>query len=161
VTAAPDWDWELYPHEGAGPLRFGMTPEAVHAVLSEPLVARPRRPAMAAKASRQEMYPPALGLTYQQDDTGLALVAIGFGKAMAAVSYAGAKLFATRPDAVLRLFAAKDPEPRQIAGAIVFLRLGVGLTGFHDGATDDLAVNISAAGQWDGRSDPAKPFAVP
>jgi len=112
-------DWDILPLEGAGALRFGMTPQQVHALLGEPRVSR-QRPALAmATPTLQEMYLPVLGLTYEQAADCAALVAIGFGKVMTEVSYAGVALFVVPPDEVLRLFAATDPTPQHVAGSIV------------------------------------------
>jgi hypothetical protein len=154
-------DWDILPLEGAGPLRFGISPQQVHALLGEPRLSRQRRVPGMATPTLQEMYLPVLGLTYEQAADCDALVAIGFGMAMTEVSYAGVALFAVPPDEVLRLFAAIDPTPQHVAGSIVFVKLGISLTGFHDGAVEDRAISVSALGQWDRLRDRMTPFVLP
>ena len=156
--------WEIAPLEGVGTLRFGMTPDEVHALLGAPRVSRPR-PARdpATRPSLQELYVPGPGLTFEEAADapgGLRLVAIGFGKATAELSYAGLKLFGVAPAEVLLRLAEDDPAPQEVAGTVVFVKLGLGLTGFHEGPPDDLAVSASAPGQWDRLAGRMTPFAI-
>jgi len=41
------------------------------------------------------------------------------------------------------------------------VKLGISLTGFHDGAVEDRAISVSVLGQWDRLRDRMSPFGLP
>jgi hypothetical protein len=62
---------------------------------------------------------------------------------------------------VVRRLAADDPDVKETFSFLVFLRLGITLTGFHDGEESDLSVTVFKPGLWDERVPSMKPFLVP
>jgi hypothetical protein len=62
---------------------------------------------------------------------------------------------------VVRRLAAADPDPTEMVGLLVFLKLGIALTGFHDGRESDLAVTVFEPGRWDEHLSKMKPYTVP
>jgi hypothetical protein len=52
------------------------------------------------------------------------------------------------PDLVAFLLA-RDQEPRETVGFLIFPILGVNITGFHDGDQSQLAFNVFRRGFWD------------
>jgi hypothetical protein len=128
---------------GAGALRFGMSPAQVHEILGTPRLAR-RDP-----GRLREMYGMSPALTFTGTDQELKLVEIGFAKEADEVTYRGMNLFAGERRAVVRKLCDDDPDPREVAGALVFPKLGISLTGFHTGHEASLAVTAFAPGRWD------------
>jgi hypothetical protein len=51
-----------------------------------------------------------------------------------------------------------DPEPGELVGFLVFLRLGVTLSGFHEATTDEAAVTVFERGRWDSLAPRFQPF---
>jgi hypothetical protein len=50
---------------------------------------------------------------------------------------------------VVSALLARDPEPWEHVGFMIFPGLGVNITGFHDGDCSQLAFNVFRRGLWD------------
>jgi hypothetical protein len=127
----------LDPFVGALPLRFGMTATEVRALM-------PSGP-WSRGATRDDFR--ELGVNY--DPHGLAAefclvpgkVELTFGDDVLLGPGAVPDLVA-----VLRVH---DPAPLEYLGFLVFPKLGVNITGFHDGDRSQLAFNVFRRGFWD------------
>jgi hypothetical protein len=51
-----------------------------------------------------------------------------------------------------------DPHPFEWVGFIIFLEIGIALTGYHDGDTAQRAMTIFPQGRWDAYRDQFSPF---
>jgi hypothetical protein len=51
-----------------------------------------------------------------------------------------------------------DPDPFEWVGFVVFLAVGVALTGYHDGDHAQRAITAFAPGRWDGYRDHFSPM---
>jgi hypothetical protein len=74
------------------------------------------------------------------------LVEVSFGPEES-VSFAGVDLF--HSPTALETLLLSDPDPGELHGFLVFLKLGIAITGIHDGDTSQLAVTVFPKGRWD------------
>ena len=83
--------YEIESFKGVGALRFGMSPEQVHAILGSPRFSRQD------PGHLREVYIGSPAMTFTGTDDDLKLVEIGFVKHADEVVYRGANLFLTQP----------------------------------------------------------------
>ncbi len=82
----------------------------------------------------------------------------GFGRQMKGTKYDGIFLFTEDPKIVLRKLVAADGGPLLDLGFIIFLKLGLTLTGFHDNDESQKAVTLFERGTYDDSLAEMKPF---
>jgi hypothetical protein len=70
--------------------------------------------------------------------------------------YHGQDLLALRDP--IGLLQADDATPMEYVGFLIFLRLGLTLTGFHDDDESQKALTLFQAGRWDHLIQKMKPF---
>lgn len=83
---------------------------------------------------------------------------IGFGRQMTQLYLGELNFFFTPPEQVLRTLMVADSQPLTYLGFVVFLKLGIALTGFHDGDESQKAVTLFPKGAWDKRVQKMQPF---
>jgi hypothetical protein len=83
---------------------------------------------------------------------------IGFGRQMTQLYLGEMNFFSTPPQQVLRALMAADPNALTYLGFVVFQKLGIALTGFHDGDESQKAAMLFPAGAWDKRMPKMQPF---
>lgn len=132
--------FELYPLIGAGKLKFGMTPEMVEHELG-----KPESTSKNFKKERIDSFS-FMSTGYLVDSH--VLYHIGFGRQMTAITYQGINFFQDNPDKVIDQLMQYDNSPYLHLGFIVFLKLGLTLTGFHDGDTDQKAITVFDKKPW-------------
>jgi len=136
--------YEIEPYVGALPLRFGMPPDTVREIAGATRFSK-KKP-----GSLREIYVGGAACTFEGAPDRLALVEVGFAKDIGpALVYRGTALFEGPRRAVLRRLIGDDAEVKEIAGFLVFLKLGIAMIGFHDGHEEDLAVTVFERGRWD------------
>jgi hypothetical protein len=145
-------DLSITPYTGVGPLRLGLAPEEIHAVLGAPRVRRPQG------SKLREMYADGIACTYEGAPDRLGLVEIGFAKAVRELDYAGVRLFQVPRQEALRRLVQDDPDVAEALGFLIFLRLGIATNGFHTAQEEDLAVTVFARGRWDAHRPTMRPF---
>jgi hypothetical protein len=128
----------LEPYVGPLPLRFGMTSVEVLEVLGEPIEVF-RGPL----GNRTESYPD-LTLGYSAEDELLMDAAFA---PMATVQFAGINIFSHSN--AIEFLRSYDDSPFEWVGFIIFLKLGIRLSGFHDDDESQKAVGIVKQGYWD------------
>lgn len=126
---------EIRSFESIGPLRFGMSPPQVHA-----LIGRPYGTIRDAQGCTHDGFA-SLGATYGPGGSGLVQVAVA---ATYDAVFREVHLF-TDP-AVLDHLVAMDGAPLQAEGVVVFHALGIALVGF-DGSSDR-SVLAFTRGYW-------------
>ena len=152
--------YDIEPCVGVGPLHLGMTELQVHEVIGKPFFARPTR------AGSKELYAsdpgtPLIGCVYGIDGAVSRLASIGVMKNVHDLSYRGVKLFQIGRLAAVKRLMQDDSDVRETVSFLIFPKLGINLTGFHNGRDEDLAVGVFARGHWDKQLDRMKPFALP
>jgi hypothetical protein len=145
--AVPLIVFEIAPFEAAGPIRFGMTRTEVHAALGDPI-----RETRNRRGEIDESWG-AVSVRYAVEDGRVVEVGL---VPPAIATYKGHDVFAS-PDS-MRLLQADDPAPMEYMGFVVFLLLGITLTGFHDDDDSQRAVTAFARGRWDHLRSKLRPF---
>jgi hypothetical protein len=150
--------FELFPCIGAGPLKFGMSPDQVERILGAPESHR-----LDDDGDREERWGGGV-VGYSKGD-GYKLNHIGFSRRMVGVRYGDLKIFSEPYDMhhqhhVLRTLCAEDGEPRFRLGFVILFNLGFAMTGFQDEEEDDLAFAMFPKGGWDDvlHNPKTKPF---
>lgn len=148
-----DFDFEIFPYVGAGPITFGMSPERVESILGLPeLVER--------NHLNQRVEHRAFMNVGYSNDGGLALNHIGFGRQMIGVRYGDLKIFVDDVDLVVQALCTDDGAPGVYLGFLVLANLGLALTGFHDNDRSQLAITLFPKGAWDNRLSKVRPFTL-
>ncbi len=97
-----------------------------------------------------------MNLGYSENDK--TLCHIGFGRQMNEVKLNGINLFLDPPEDVLEKLKKLDAEPYIYMGFIVFMNIGLTLTGFHDENISQKAAALFPKGAWDKRLGKMKRF---
>lgn len=134
------------PLVGPLPLRFGMTPNEVAA-----LVGSPDRVSPDPFGNRTES---RSGYSLGYDATSGLLVEAVFTKRE--LYFHSVNLFSI--DDVINFLRKYDDSPQSAVGVIFFLKLGLSLTGFHDGEEDPKSISVTRKGHWDEFLEDFVPF---
>jgi hypothetical protein len=136
---------DIVPYEAVGRLRFGMNRDDVVGILGEPRIVsmRPEGEVRLIYEDRQFTVGPK------------GLVEVGL-LPEASVSIMGVNVFGD-PKSFINI-CDLDTEPKEILGFIVFLNLGITMTGFHDRDESQKAVTAFARGRWDASRAQMTPF---
>jgi hypothetical protein len=137
----------IEPYEAVGYLKFGMNHDDIVASMGEPLRSTTSRGGNTILWYDDNK----LNLILENDH----LVEVGFAPDMP-VSIRGIHPF-TDPDAFASL-CKLDGSPCEVLGFIVFRRLGITLTGFHDKDESQKALTAFTSGRWDALESQMKPF---
>jgi len=131
-------EFSIHPYEGASPITFEMTAAAVEALLGPPDVVR-----LNELGERDELRG-KISVRYSSVDNKVVEIAFVPG---VAVSLHGCSLFEAQDlvDFLLNL----DPYPLEFVGFLIFLRLGITVTGFHDQDEAQKAITVFREGRWD------------
>ena len=143
-------NFDIISYYGAAPILFGMSEHEVASVAGDPMTRSKNR-----KSEKNYLYD-GWSLRYSVGEERV--VEVGFTP-RATVSFSNFDIFRT-PDAFYRLIE-HDGNPVEVLGFIVLLKLGITLTGFHDGDESQKAVTAFARGRWDNFEDRFKPYSAP
>lgn len=139
-------DYQFIPGVGALPVTFEMSPGEVEAAIGPP---------------------DAVGTNYlgeREEDRGPTKVHYSLGDTKVAeigflpqvhVAFEGVDLF-RRPDPIQLL--AQRADPFECLGVIVFPKLGISLSGFHDRDESQKAITVFRPGRWDEFRDHMVPW---
>ena len=136
--------FDVQPYVGAHPIVFGMGPAEVHALLGAPW--RERSPTWGGGFSDYWMEC-RINVGYGDD---MAVKHVGFTPGRFSLSLSGSPLWspADHPDPNPRLLQL-DPDPVEHLGFLIFNRIGVTTTGYHDEDQDDRSIAVYPRGAWD------------
>ncbi|WP_081585491.1 hypothetical protein [Herbaspirillum rubrisubalbicans] len=129
---------------GVGPLKFGMTREEVHQILGAPLSANK---SWCSEELTEYWSENGLQLTYSETDERL--LEITLYPNLQNVQLNGFKLFDVPGAYAFKVLHDWDDAPLTIAGASIFLKLGLAVSGFLREDNGDKAVAAFAKGRWD------------
>jgi cation diffusion facilitator CzcD-associated flavoprotein CzcO len=141
--------FEIRPYEGAGPIEFGMTQDQVVAVMGRPAMTRKTR------GGDIELRFADCAVRLGPDST---VAEIGFSP-RTQVTVEGIDVF-NDPGSLGKLLA-RDGEAMESVGIVVLLKLGIALSGFHDGDEDQKSVTLFRRGRWDAARGELVPFRWP
>ena len=145
--------FEIISYSGCGNIKFGMTPAEVESELGAPDQVSENY------LNQRVEFRSFMNVAYSNGDEPR-LNHIGFGRQMEAVTYKELKLFKEDPFTVLKELARSDSHPYVYLGFVVFLDLGITLTGFHDEDESQKAIALFEKGAWDARIKKMKPFVI-
>ncbi len=141
--------FDVQPHVGPLPLRFGMSQERVMQLLGQPLAKRLN--------PRQERDWDYGAFSVRFDPAGEGVVEVGF-LPEAELTLSGIDLFGD-PGAFAKVVALAHDVFEDV-GVIVIPSLGLTLKGFHDAKDTEKMITVFADGRWDARRSRFKPFAL-
>ncbi len=145
--------FDIKPYWGAGPLRLGMSRKQVEAVLGPPDKTRSTTFFNETIEFRCES---ALQTVYSAEG---ALVEISFGRAVEGVTINDLDVFKTPGREVIERLVKADGRPLEIVGIIVFLNLGISMTGFlQDDEPGQKAIGVFAKGRFDTKLEKMRPY---
>lgn len=134
------------PFVGPSPLRFGMTPEEVAA-----LVGAPERVFPDPFGNRSESRS-GYSLGYDAKSGRLTEAVFSKGELL----FRGVDLFAVAN--VIDFLRKYDASPQTAVGMIFFVKLGLRLSGFHDGDESQKAIGVTTRGHWEEFLEDFVPF---
>lgn len=143
----------LDPFVGTDILKFGMSLEEVEQLLG------PADHVSKNHLGQRVEFRAYMKVGYSKSDDLVSY--IGFGRQMEEIYFGDLNLFRTDPIGVLRILGSLDPDPKHYLGLVVFLGLGITLTGFQDQDESQKAVALFEAGYWDTRLGKMTPFDLP
>ena len=138
--------YSIEPFVGPLPLRFGMTPGEVAALIGDADHVF-TDPVDGISESRAGL---SLGYDAQHGLLSDAVFSAG------GLSFHEVNLFEV--DDVINFLRGYDNFPEVAVGMVFFLGLGLRLSGFHDGDVRQKAIGVCAAGRWDEFTDDFVPY---
>lgn len=140
--------FDILPTQGVGRVRLGMTVDEVRAVLG-------KEEDKSSYNDVEELYfDNFISVSFR----GGKVFQIGATRRAKGILYNGKDIFSDDPINVLRSFEMDAGGAFESFGFIVFLPLGVSLTGFHDGDLDNKAVTVAVLEEWQGAADELVPI---
>src|SRR5690349_15249685 len=122
--------YTLEPYIGALPVRFGMTERDVSRVLG-----KPKRVTTNFLGEREDQRD---GVFVRYSENG-GVIDLSLLPPKTLLFHGADLLNATDP---IRVLLGRDPDPFEWVGSVIFLAIGVSLTGYHDGDFSDRAITI-------------------
>ena len=142
--------FQIAPLAGTDRVAFGMSPQEVTQALGIPDQISKNH--LGSRVEFRAAMNVGYSLVTQRVDH------IGFGRQMTQLYLGELNIFSTPPEQVLRTLMVSDSQPLTYLGFVVFLNLGVALTGFHDGDESQKAATLFPEGAWDKRVPKMQPF---
>ena len=137
----------ISPYIGPLPLRFGMTPQEVAAILG------PHTDAFPSHRGGRIEHRSRINVGYAAANGKLIEVVFTPG---AILQYEGQSLFDV-PD-LIGFLGKYDSKPQLFVGNVVFSELGISLSGFHDNDESQKAIAVHCRGYLDEYVDDFVPF---
>jgi hypothetical protein len=130
----------IEPFVGALPLRFGMRPEEVAAIVGPPSGIY----LSSFEDQCEERSTLSMDLAYHRETGKLNELVFAPGSIL---YFNGQNLFDVSN--VIDFLRQSDSDPKIAVGMVFFLKLGIRLSGFHDGDESQKAVGVTPKGHWD------------
>jgi hypothetical protein len=141
----------ITPYIGVDSLKFWMKPKEVETIIGQP-------DSVSINHLKQRVeFRSFMNIAYSPDEHEN-LVHFGFGRQMVDLNYKNIFLFTEEAKIALQKLIDEDHQPFLYLGFVVFLNLGMTLTGFHDEDISQKAVTLFPHGAWDKRIPKLKPF---
>lgn len=141
---------ELLTHKGVGGAKFGMAPAEILTIFGAP-------DNVGSNYFKQRIeYRSHMNVGYSVEDQ--LAVHFGFGAQMVGVNYKGIFLFQEPSNSVLKRLIALDGSPFLCYHLVVFLNLGLTLSGFQVNDETQKGVTLFERGTYDEEMERMKPF---
>jgi hypothetical protein len=128
----------LEPYVGATPVRFGMTASEVKQVLGPP------SQVSSNYLGEQEESRDGVKIRYSKEDQ--TVVELSFLPTVNLIFDSKNLFQQTDP---IRIIVGFDPDPYEWVGFVIFLALGVTITGYHDSDLAQRSITVFSRGRWD------------
>ncbi|MDJ0839153.1 MAG: hypothetical protein QNK37_21735 [Acidobacteriota bacterium] len=142
--------FEIVPYFGVKPVMFGFRPPKVRKCFGfDPEVT-------IDMGEREEDY---AGVLVRYSEKKNMVVELTFAPNTAPLLFKGEQLLG--PGAVpnpLDVFLKYDNKPLETVGFVLFMKLGIAVTGYHDGDVSQRAITIFAKNHWDDLLEDATPI---
>lgn len=135
------------PYEGAGSIKFGMSRKEAVAILGTP---------SSTTITTIGEFEDDWGLITLRYDVASETVAEIAFHPDSGIEFGGKQLYNEKE--LTRFLSSKDDSPYECFGFIVFLEIGIAITGFHDGDFDERAITAFKKGRWDSMHSSFQPF---
>lgn len=147
--------FEIEPYQAAKPVEFGMSPDEVTGKLEENPSSEEKYPDT-QKLKNRYYFDGAVRVHFDQNET---VDEISFvPRSGVSLSFNGENLFDEKTVGnPLTVFLKQDKNPLDDYGFIVFEKLGVAVTGYHDRDKSQRAITVFKKGRWTDL-DQAKPI---
>lgn len=139
---------EIISFVGVGNIRFGMSPDEVKLLMSSP-----ERQRLGKNGNLMESRG-AISTIYSKEKR---LQEVGFSRNYEELTYKNINILKDPRGEVLGKLLKLDAQVFESYGFLIFMGLGITLTGFHDSAEDDVAVTVFSKGVWS-IDDELKPY---
>lgn len=150
-----EYVFDIEPFIGVGKLQFGMSSRQVANAIGNPDSSRKTFLGEVKEYRREN----GLVTTYTKDTNDL--IEIGFSSNISELQYKGRQLFVEPALNIFDELVREDGSPYETVGFIVLLKLGMTITGFHDGAEEQKAITVFTQGRWDVEKDELKLLVLP
>ena len=141
--------FEVIPYVGTNSVAFGMNPLQVKEILGQ------SNEKLKNHQGKLVEFWSYMNVCYSERGV---VEHIGFGRQMKNIILNDVNLFYSDSSAVLKKLLTMDFDPMEYHGFLIFLKLGISLTGFHDDVEDDKAAALFMRGAWDLRKSKMKKF---
>jgi hypothetical protein len=131
--------FSIVPFDGALPIKFGMQRETVYGLLGNPGVS----------GAKSDSWGPKLEINIGYTDNGT-VNHVGLGPGEVELHLGDVEIW--KPNVLVDpnpFFLKLDNAPLERLGFLVFTKLGVATTGFHDDDPGQYAVTVFPKGAWD------------
>ncbi len=142
--------FQFEPYVGTLPIRFGMTPAQV-----EQIVGPPAQVGQNFLGERDEQRG---GVNVRYSKTATSVVEVSLLPAMQLL-LDSRDLFRERDP--IQTILQYDPNPFEWVGFIIFLEIGLAITGYHDDDASQRAITAFCKGRWDPYRDQFSEFRQP
>ncbi len=140
--------WLFTPYVSVGPIKFGMSREDVKNLLGRPIKTH------IVAGEKISEFRENLIIDYAEDDETVDEISCPPGCNI---------VFHDRSiiqDGIIETLSKFDEMPRELHGIVVFLKLGIAVSGYHDGDDSQKNVTFFKEGCWDSFKEKLKPFYV-
>jgi len=144
--------FDIQPYVGVGDIKFGMNQNQIANLIGPSPKSKKGFLGEVTESRRDN----GLSMTYGKDSNEL--VEIGVSKNITELEFGGKYLFTASPLNIFDELVKYDGNPYEYVGFVILLKLGITLTGFHDGDENQKAVTVFAKGRWDDQLADLKPF---
>jgi hypothetical protein len=150
-----NFHFDIKPYIATGELRFGMRKEEVEKVLG-PADKSKKTSLNETKEFRQES---GLQTVYSQTDNRL--LEISFYPNIPNVKFKERDIFSGNGTDIVKFLINEDGNPFETVGILVFLNLGISMTGFlQEDEPSQKSISIFAKGRWDDDMEDLEPFSL-
>ena len=144
-------EFEFEPYVGALPLKFGMRPNEVLSLMkSNPNITK------SYIGETEHDYGSVIARFSKEED---ALVELSFIPKTSKLLFNKKDLFDVEHNGnPIKILHKVDPNIFETCGYLIFLNLGISVTGYHDDDEEQRSISVFKKGYWDDELDDARPW---